>query len=66
MKDEGTGLDETMFNILFILFMICKWLMADEVVAKKGSVNSSMYLSKEDEAERNEIFYSSQCLDFID
>lgn len=39
--------------------------MADEVV-DKGSVNSSIYLSKEDEAERNEIFYSSQCLDFID
>lgn len=40
--------------------------MAGEVVDKKSSVNSSMYLSKEDETERNEVFYSSQCLDFID
>lgn len=30
--------------------------MAGEVVDKKGSVNISMYLSKEDEAERNVLF----------
>ena len=40
--------------------------MAGEVVDKKDSINSSTYLSKEEEAERNEIFHSRQCLDFTD
>ena len=40
------------FSALFILFMICKCLMVKEDAGERAP-NSFVYLSKEDEAERN-------------
>lgn len=42
-----------------VLFMLCDCLMINE----EGSVNSSVYLSKEGEVENFEVSYLRQCLD---